>query len=114
MHPGEKFPGVSVRIYPIRNDFFGEQITVSGLMTGQDLAAQLKPVPLGEELILPLNVLRSGEDVFLDDMTVSQLEEILGVRIRIAGQGGTGLLAAWLGEDPEETPAYQPYEQEHL
>ena len=58
-----------------RNDFFGEMITVSGLLTGQDLLAQLKGKPLGEKLLLPQNVLKSGETVFLDDMTLADLEK---------------------------------------
>ncbi|MFW8314573.1 DUF512 domain-containing protein, partial [Klebsiella pneumoniae] len=50
----------------IRNDFFGERITVAGLLTGQDIIAQLKDEDLGDEILLPCNVLRMGEDVFLD------------------------------------------------
>ena len=106
-----KFPQVNIHVYRIRNDFFGAQITVSGLLTGQDLAAQLQNVPLGEELLLPLNMLRSGESVFLDDMTVSGLEEILRTPVRIVGQGGDSLLAACLGEENEHKP-YRPYEPE--
>ena len=54
----EKFPNVKVNIYPIRNDFFGPMITVSGLLTGQDIIAQLKGKELGDKLMLPINVLR--------------------------------------------------------
>lgn len=60
----ERFENISVNVIPIRNDFFGETITVSGLLTGQDIYNQLKDIPLGDRLILPGNVLRSGEDVF--------------------------------------------------
>ena len=63
------YPNVTVRVYPIKNDFFGEKITVAGLLTGQDLEAQLKGKELGERLFLSSNVLRDGENVFLDDMT---------------------------------------------
>ena len=59
-----KYPKVQVKIYPIRNDFFGEMITVSGLITGQDLIAQLKDQPLGETLLLPCNMLREGGKCF--------------------------------------------------
>ena len=72
----------------IRNDFFGERITVSGLLTGQDLIAQLKDLPLGDKLLLPQNVLRSGENYFLDDITVPQLEEALQVRVDIVKSSG--------------------------
>ena len=61
----EKYPNVTIHIYPIVNEFFGEKITVSGLLTGQDLKKQLTGRNLGEELLLPCNMLRSGENVFL-------------------------------------------------
>ncbi len=66
----DKFPGRTIHVYPIVNHFFGEQITVAGLITGQDLIAQLKEKPLGKRLLLPECMFRSGEEVFLDDLTV--------------------------------------------
>lgn len=92
----EAFPQLTVHIYPIRNDFFGEMITVSGLLTGQDLLAQLKGKPLGEKLLLPQNVLKSGETVFLDDMTLADLEKALQVPIDIVKSSGQDLLDAIL------------------
>ena len=92
----EAFPQLTVHIYPIRNDFFGEMITVSGLLTGQDLLAQLKGKPLGEKLLLPQNVLKIGEAVFLDDMTLSDLEKALQVPIDIVKSSGQDLLDAIL------------------
>ncbi len=92
----EAFPQLTVHIYPIRNDFFGEMITVSGLLTGQDLLAQLKGKPLGEKLLLPQNVLKSGEAVFLDDMTLADLEKALQVPIDIVKSSGQDLLDAIL------------------
>ena len=73
----EKLPNLTLQVYEIRNDFFGERITVSGLITARDLIAQLKGQELGEELLLPCNMLRSGEDVFLDDLTVADVEKAL-------------------------------------
>ena len=70
---------VTLQIFEIRNDFFGESITVSGLITGQDLIAQLKDQDLGDELLLPSNMIRSGERVFLDDLTIEDAEEALGI-----------------------------------
>ncbi len=64
----KKYPNLEILGYEIRNDFFGELITVSGLLTGQDLMAQLSGKDLGECLLLPCNLLRSGEDIFLDDV----------------------------------------------
>ncbi len=86
-----------MRVYPIRNDFFGELITVSGLLTGGDIQAQLMGKELGEELLLPQNVLRSGEDVFLDDMTVSELGNTLQVNINIVKSSGRDFVKKILG-----------------
>lgn len=82
------YPNVKIHLYPIRNDFFGERITVSGLLTGQDIRDQLLGQELGEVLLLPQNVLRSGERVFLDDLTVEDLEKALQVPINIVKSSG--------------------------
>lgn len=84
----EQFKDIEITVYPITNDFFGEMITVSGLLTGQDILAQLKNKPLGDRLLLPVNVLRSGEEVFLDDMTLAELEKALQVKIDIVKSSG--------------------------
>ena len=90
----EKCPKLDVNVYSIRNDFFGEMITVAGLITGQDLVAQLKNQELGEKLLLPCSMLRSGEEVFLDDMTVSEVSEALQVEIEIVGNSGQDFVDA--------------------
>lgn len=87
-----KYTGTEVVVYDITNEFFGEQITVAGLITGQDLKKQLKGVNLGEKLLLPCHMLRSGEDVFLDDVTVSELSEYLQIPIEIVDSDGAVLL----------------------
>ncbi|MCR4947306.1 MAG: DUF512 domain-containing protein [Lachnospiraceae bacterium] len=92
-----KFPNVDVNVAGIRNDFFGEKITVAGLLTGQDIYAQLKDRDLGEVLILPTVVLRSGEKVFLDDMTVDELSEKLSVPIAVTDCSGASFLNTVLG-----------------
>lgn len=76
----DKWPAVQLQVVPIRNDFFGESITVSGLITGGDLMAQLKDVPM-DRLLLPANMLRQEGDLFLDDVSVEQVEQALGVPI---------------------------------
>ena len=81
-------PQIQIEVFAIRNDFFGEMITVSGLLTGQDILAQLKDKELGDRLLLPTNVLRSGEEVFLDDMTLTDLEKALQVKIDIVKSSG--------------------------
>ncbi len=91
------FPQVRCHVYEIRNDFFGEQITVSGLLTGQDLAAQLAGKPLGQELLLSGNMLKSEEQIFLDDVSVDALARSLQVPIRIVGPGGEDFVRAVTG-----------------
>lgn len=94
----EKYPNVTIHVYPIQNDFFGEKITVSGLLTGQDLQKQLTGKELGKQLLLPCNILRTGYDVFLDDMTVGELEKSLQVDINIVKSSGRALIEALLLE----------------
>ncbi len=93
-----RFPHLAVRVYPIRNDFFGESITVAGLLTGRDIAAQLSGKELGEELLFSENALRAGEAVFLDDMTTDALSESLGVSVTPVASDGAALLSAMLGD----------------
>lgn len=94
----ESYPGIRIHLYPIRNDFFGELITVSGLLTGQDIRDQLTGKPLGGRLLLPQNVLRSGERVFLDDLTVEDLEKALQVPVNIVKSSGYDFLNAIIRE----------------
>ena len=93
----EKYPATEIFIYPIRNEFFGELITVSGLITGKDLIAQLRGKELGERLLLPCNMFRSGEEVFLDDITLPELEEALQVKIDIVKSSGQDFIEAVKG-----------------
>ena len=88
----KKYPETEVLVYDITNEFFGEKITVAGLITGQDLKKQLKDQDLGEKLLLPCHMLRSGEEVFLDDVTVSELSEYLQIPIEIVDSDGAVLL----------------------
>lgn len=79
----KKWHNLRCEIHPIRNDFFGENITVAGLITGTDLMAQLKGRDLGKVLLIPDVMLKFHEDVFLDDVTVEAVEEALGVPVEI-------------------------------
>ncbi|WWR14762.1 DUF512 domain-containing protein [Lachnospiraceae bacterium JLR.KK008] len=90
-------PALTIRVYPVRNQFFGEQITVSGLLTGSDIRAQLAGKELGETLFLPENVLRSGEEVFLDDMTLSELGSALQADINIVKSSGYDFVKQLVG-----------------
>ncbi len=97
----EAFPQIQVNCHAIRNDFFGEQITVSGLITGGDLIAQLKEESLGEVLLLPENMLKCNEDVFLDDVTISEVEKTLQVKTDIVKSSGQAFLYKVLGLECE-------------
>ncbi len=74
----ETFDGLEVQVFPIRNDFFGHQITVSGLLTGTDMRAQLLGKDLGDALLIPASCLRAEGDVFLDDLSPKDLSDSLG------------------------------------
>ncbi len=101
-----KCPKVKGRVYPIKNKFFGETITVSGLITGRDLMDQLKDQELGERVLIPSNMLRSGENVFLDDVTLEEVEQTLGVPVTpVEADSGFDLVDAMLGMDVE-LPGY--------
>ena len=104
------YPNITVQVYPITNYFFGEKITVAGLLTGQDLSEQLREKDLGERLFLSCNVLRDGETVFLDDMTVEELENTLQTPIGIVKSDGKDFVHAILLEDISSGRDKQPYE----
>lgn len=100
------FSELSINVYCIRNDFFGETITVSGLITGQDLIKQLKEKKalgndLGDTLIIPANMLRTGEKVFLDDVTTDDVEQELGISVAASETNGYHFLEAVLNRDYE-------------
>ncbi len=75
----------------ITNNFFGETITVSGLLTGQDIIAQLKGTELGKYLLLPENCIRTEETKLLDDVDIKDIENELGVQVVIAPASGNEL-----------------------
>lgn len=88
----EKYPNVHVQVLPVQNRFFGERITVAGLVTGQDLISQLKGKISGEKLLITEHMLKSGEPVFLDDVTVKEVEKALQIKISIVESGGNDLV----------------------
>ena len=79
--------GADVTVYPIKNEFFGESITVSGLLTGRDIINQLKDKGLGDELLISENMLRADTEIFLDDVTVTDISNELGVKVRVVTDG---------------------------
>ena len=88
--------GVVGQVIAIVNNFFGHSIDVAGLITGGDLIAQLEGKPLGQRLLIPVNMLRHGGDVFLDDLRVADVERALGVPVTVVEQDGFDLLDAML------------------
>lgn len=98
----EKYPATEIRVYAVRNDFFGERITVSGLVTAQDMIAQLKGKELGDRLLIPCNMLKADEDVFLDDYTVGQVADALQVPAVIVKSSGQDFVDAVLDSEKKE------------
>lgn len=91
------YNGLEANVYDIENDFFGPYVTVTGLLTGQDIIKQLKGRDLGQELLISSNMLRAGEHVLLDDYTVERLEVELAIRIRIVDSTGADFVNAVIG-----------------
>lgn len=94
------FSGLRCDVFRIRNDFFGDTITVTGLITARDLTAQLKGCRLGCELLLSSAMIRREHNDFLDDVTVEEVEKDLNTPIRIVANDGYELLDAMLGIIP--------------
>lgn len=94
----KKWASVKYNVIPIINNFFGETITVAGLVTGKDLISQLKDKDLGDELLIPRVMLRHEGDMFLDDTTVEDVERELDISVRVVPNDGYELLDAVLGE----------------
>lgn len=86
--------GATIAVHAVRNDFFGGQVTVAGLLTGRDLLAQLRGQDLGQSLLLPEVMLKEGEALFLDDLTPLDLERELGVPVKVVAASPWGLLDA--------------------
>lgn len=88
----QKYPKLKISVKPIINHYFGEQITVSGLLTGIDIIQQLQGEELGDEILLPMNLLRSGEETLLDDLTITDIENALQVKVSVVKSTGQ----AWI------------------
>ena len=105
-----KCHNLSIDLVPVKNDFFGGTVNVTGLLTGQDILKHLQGRDLGNEVLLSTNMLRAGEDVFLDDMTLTQLSAALGVPCRRVGNTGEALACALWGLPEPSSPGHNPYE----
>ena len=96
----EHFKNLSISVYPIKNDFFGERITVSGLLTGKDIIAQLSGKDLGDALLIPTSCLRAEGDVLLDDVSPDEIGEALGVAVTPCGAEAEDFISTVLGINP--------------
>ena len=106
----KKCDNLTISLVPIRNNFFGGTVNVTGLLTGQDICAQLQGRELGDEVLLAGNMMKAGEDIFLDDMTLEELSRRLGKPARRVGGSGEDLAAAILGEAEPIGKLHNPYE----
>lgn len=93
-----KWHNLTCAVYAVRNDFFGPLINVAGLVTGGDLIRQLKGLPLYDELLIPSSMLRREGDLFLDDCSLQEVENALGVRVTPVGGDAESLLRALIGD----------------
>lgn len=93
----QRVEGLNINVYKIINNFFGESITVAGLLTGKDISEQLKGKTLGDVLLFPENALRAGGDLFLDDMSPEQLSDNLGVPVMSGHNDGAQFIRDVLG-----------------
>ena len=84
----EDHPQKTVHVIAVKNSFFGESITVTGLLTGQDILETLKDKELGNRVLLSENILKADEDIFLDDMTLEHFKEVLQVKVSIVQSNG--------------------------
>jgi len=89
---------VDITVYTIFNEFFGEHVTVTGLLTGNDIVTQLKGKDLGDELLISISMLRSGEEVFLDDTTLKELSDTLNIKITPVVSSGKEFVESILGK----------------
>ncbi|MBE5953588.1 MAG: DUF512 domain-containing protein [Lachnospiraceae bacterium] len=92
-------PNIDFNIYPIKNYFFGDKITVTGLLTGKDIINQLKGKDLGDVLLLPCQTLKSDEDIFLDDVTLEELQNALQVKVVVVQSSGMDLFDKIIGTE---------------
>jgi putative radical SAM enzyme (TIGR03279 family) len=94
-----KYPKIKIEVFTIINHYFGTDITVAGLITGGDITEQLNGKNLGDALLIPDVMLRNGETVLLDDVTVEQMENALQTKIRIVQSDGKSFIDSIISED---------------
>ena len=114
----KRFPELEIQVVCITNHFFGEQITVTGLLTATDILEQLKGMNLGDRVVLPSVVLKADEDIFLDDITLEDVQKALQVPVHIVKSNGMGFIQAIVDDrtqhpgESSETSASSRYYKE--
>ncbi|MGL4799045.1 MAG: DUF512 domain-containing protein [Cellulosilyticaceae bacterium] len=98
-----KFPNVKIHVHPVVNHFFGEQVTVTGLLTGQDIVSTLQGKKLGKVLLIAENMLKCGEEIFLDDYTLKELSDKLNIAIQVVPNEGS----EWLEKIKDQKEKYK-------
>jgi len=93
-----RYNNLKINVYPVENRFFGKYVTVAGLLTGQDIVYGLKDKELGQVLLIPKNMLKSDEDVFLDDYTVEKVGTLLNVKVKVLEVNGKAFVDGILGK----------------
>lgn len=93
----KRYNKLKVTVYPIKNEFFGENVTVTGLLTGGDIVRQLENKMLGCELLISRSMLKAGEELFLDDYTIESLKSGLGTQVTIVENNGEDFIKKILG-----------------
>jgi len=94
-------PDKEIQVVPVVNHFFGESITVTGLLTGQDIVSALKDIDVGDRVLMSENILKADEPIFLDDMTLEEFKDILQVNVSIVQSNGYDFVDCILFSDIE-------------
>ncbi len=108
----KKYPNMELQVVCITNHFFGEQITVTGLLTATDIIEQLSTLELGDWVVLPSVVLKADEDIFLDDIALEDVQKALQVPIHIVKSNGMGFIQAVLEAEQTHKPGRMVQEAE--
>lgn len=107
-----KYPNMDLQVVCITNHFFGERITVTGLLTATDILEQLKDRDLGDWIVMPSVVLKADEDIFLDDISLEDVQRTLQVPIHIVKSNGMGFIQSVVEEEITHRPGRMQEEGE--
>ncbi len=92
----KKIPGLEIEVVPIVNNFFGDKITVSGLVTGIDLISQLKGKE-SDAIIIPISMMKCDEEIFLDNISLDEASKELATNVIVSKVSGKDIISKLLG-----------------